>query len=153
MDVSHEQGIVLKEDSAFPITLEADRGIGAFARAFEYYSGVGPWVEEAKRLGFDVLLNEHRVIRRGDGVLLLAGVTDSSAGGFVPAHASDPHKAIAGSPPADVRILLAHQPRSLYEAGGNRAAKIAPGIHLRRYGDLGRQFSGGGDGYPGHGDE
>ena len=82
----------------------------------EYYSGVGPWVEEAKRLGFDVLLNEHRVIRRGDGVLLLAGVTDSSAGGFVPAHASDPHKAIAGSPPADVRILLAHQPRSLYEA-------------------------------------
>ena len=82
----------------------------------EYYSGVGPWVEEAKRLGFDVLLNEHRIIRRGDGVILLAGVTDASAGGFVPAHASDPHKAIAGSPASDVRILLAHQPRSLYEA-------------------------------------
>jgi hypothetical protein len=93
---------------------------GRYGRYFitgnhEYYSGALPWVEEAKRLGFDVLLNEHRIIRQGDGTIVLAGVTDTSAGGFVPAHRSDPHKAIAGAPKADVKILLAHQPKSLYE--------------------------------------
>jgi hypothetical protein len=90
----------------------------------EYYSGAEPWVEEAKRLGFDVLLNEHRVLRHGNATILLAGVTDSSAGQFVPSHASDPHKAIAGAPPSDVKILLAHQPRSLYEA-------VKAGFHLQ----------------------
>jgi len=94
---------------------------GRYGRYFitgnhEYYSGALPWVEEAQRLGFDVLLNEHRVIRQGGGTIVLAGVTDTSAGGFIPGHRSDPHKAIAGAPTADVRILLAHQPKSLYES-------------------------------------
>ncbi len=93
---------------------------GRFGRYFitgnhEYYSGALPWIEEARRLGFDVLLNEHRVIRQGGGTIVLAGVTDSSAGGFIPGHRSDPHRAIAGAPAADVKILLAHQPKSLYE--------------------------------------
>ena len=82
----------------------------------EYYSGALPWVEEARRMGFDVLINEHRILKHGGKNILLAGVTDSSAGQFVPAHASDPHKAIANAQPADVRILLAHQPRSVFEA-------------------------------------
>jgi len=82
----------------------------------EYYSGALAWCEEARQLGFDVLLNEHRIITRGTGSLLLAGVTDVSGGQFVPEHRSDPHRAIAGAPRADVRVLLAHQPRSLYES-------------------------------------
>jgi predicted MPP superfamily phosphohydrolase len=94
---------------------------GRYGRYFitgnhEYYSGALPWIEEAKRLGFDVLLNEHRVIRQGGGAIVLAGVTDTSAGGFIPGHRSDPYRAIAGAPAADVRILLAHQPKSLYES-------------------------------------
>ena len=93
---------------------------GRYGRYFitgnhEYYSGALPWIEEAKSLGFDVLLNEHSVIRQGGGTIVLAGVTDTSAGGFITEHRSDPHKAIAGAPAADVRILLAHQPKSLYE--------------------------------------
>jgi predicted MPP superfamily phosphohydrolase len=93
---------------------------GRYGRYFitgnhEYYSGALPWIEEAQSLGFDVLLNEHRVIRQGGGSIVLAGVTDSSGGGFIPSHRSDPHKAIAGAPTADVRILLAHQPKSVYE--------------------------------------
>ena len=93
---------------------------GRYGRFFitgnhEYYSGALPWVEEAKRLGFDVLLNEHRVIRQGGGTIVLAGVTDTSAGGFIPGHRSDPHRAVAGAPRADVKILLAHQPKSVYE--------------------------------------
>jgi hypothetical protein len=82
----------------------------------EYYSGVEPWVEEADRLGFTVLNNEHRVIQKGDGRILLAGVTDFSGGQFAPSHASNPVKAVENAPASDVRILLAHQPKSLYQA-------------------------------------
>lgn len=79
----------------------------------EYYSGAEAWVEEAKRLGFDVLMNEHRVIHRNGDRIVLAGVTDVSAKDFVPAHRSDPVAAFDGAPDGLVRLLLAHQPRSL----------------------------------------
>ncbi len=82
----------------------------------EYYSGAEQWVEEAKRLDFTVLLNEHRVIRRGAGSLLMAGITDYSGGNFIKSHTSDPAKAFAGAPKCDARILLAHQPKSLRAA-------------------------------------
>ena len=82
----------------------------------EYYSGVESWTEQARRLGFDVLVNESRQIDCGSGRIVLAGVTDFSAGELVPDHASDPAKALAASDGADVRILLAHQPRSIEAA-------------------------------------
>ena len=82
----------------------------------EYYSGVIDWVEEVRRLGFSVLLNEHHIIKCGKGKMLLAGVTDYRGGNFLPNHRSDPLKAMAASPPADVKILLAHQPKSIFEA-------------------------------------
>ena len=106
----------LREHVAPMAELSAPHGRYFITGNHEYYSGAGPWVEEAKRLGFDVLLNENRIIRHGDGTILLSGVTDFSAGQFLPAHASDPRKALAAAAPVDIRILLAHQPRSLYEA-------------------------------------
>lgn len=87
----------------------------------EYYSGAQPWIDELRRLGLTVLLNEHVVIRQpgsssdageASGALVLAGVTDYSAAHFDPAHRSDPEAALRGAPPAAVRVLLAHQPRS-----------------------------------------
>ena len=85
----------------------------------EYYSGAAAWVNELRRLGVAVLMNQHVVLRRGDAQLVLAGVTDYSAGQFDRGQASDPKRALAGSPPeAAVRVLLAHQPRSA--AGGGR---------------------------------
>jgi predicted MPP superfamily phosphohydrolase len=79
----------------------------------EYYSGVVPWMAELERLGIKVLHNEHVVIDRADSQLVLAGVTDYSAGHFDVTHRSDPSAAMAGAPPgAGVRVLLAHQPRS-----------------------------------------
>jgi predicted MPP superfamily phosphohydrolase len=79
----------------------------------EYYSGVGPWLVELRRLGIRVLHNEHVVIERDGAKLVLAGVPDYSAGHFDAAHRSDPQAALAGAPAdAAVKILLAHQPRS-----------------------------------------
>jgi predicted MPP superfamily phosphohydrolase len=78
----------------------------------EYYSGAAAWVAELRRIGVTALMNEHVVVRRGEASIVIAGVTDYSAGHFDPAQASDPRAALAGSPQAAVRVLLAHQPRS-----------------------------------------
>ena len=81
----------------------------------EYYSGAHAWIDELRRLGMTVLLNEHVVIAAAGEIakpLVLAGVTDFSAGQFDPAHRSDALRALAGAPLEAVRVLLAHQPRS-----------------------------------------
>lgn len=114
----------LKDDVAPLAQLEAPQGKFFITGNHEYYSGVEPWIEEARRLGFTVLLNEHAVIRRGNSSLLLAGITDYTGGQFSPRHASDPKAAVEGAPVCDVRILLAHQPRSLYAA-------LPLGFHLQ----------------------
>jgi predicted MPP superfamily phosphohydrolase len=85
----------------------------------EYYSGAIDWVRQVRRLGFTVLLNEHRMIARGSARLLLAGVTDYRGGNFFPDHRSDPKKAMGPDPEADVKILLAHQPKNIFEAAGS----------------------------------
>ncbi len=56
----------------------------------EYYSGVTAWVAELRRLGVNVLLNEHVVLRHNDGALVIAGVTDHSGHHFDESHRSDP---------------------------------------------------------------
>jgi len=82
----------------------------------EYYSGVGSWCQKMRELGAQVLLNSHQLIRRGDATLLVAGVTDYSAHRMIPAHASDPAKALEGAQKHDAKILLAHQPKSCHAA-------------------------------------
>jgi len=82
----------------------------------EYYSGVLPWCDKAKELGFDVLNNESRTIVKNSQKIILAGVTDVSGGGFLPEHKSDPVKALNGKSINSTKILLAHQPRSIFEA-------------------------------------
>ena len=96
--------------------LTAPLGVYFCTGNHEYYSGVESWTGEARRLGFDVLINEGRQIDFGGGRIALAGTTDFSAGEMVPGHESDPGKALASSDGADVRILLAHQPRSIEAA-------------------------------------
>ena len=101
----------------------------------EYYSGAHAWIVELRRLGLLVLMNEHVVLQHGTSALVVAGVADHSAHHFDPAHRSDPQAAIAGAPAeAQVRLLLAHQPRS-----AEAAAKA--GFHLQLSGHThGGQF-------------
>lgn len=75
----------------------------------EYYWDPSGWTEELERLGLTPLSNEHRLLVRGHGRLLLAGIPDRSVD-------PDPHRALAGAPESDVRVLLAHQPQSAYAA-------------------------------------
>ena len=81
----------------------------------EYMYGAKEWMQEMERMGFTVLMNDHRLISRGRALLHVGGVADYSAPSWG-SHASSPTKAMGGGSTADVKILLAHQPRSVYEA-------------------------------------
>ena len=97
--------------------LRASDGVFFVTGNHEYYSGADEWVAEVRRLGVTVLLNQHVLVQRGDACLMIAGVTDFSAHQFNPAQRSDPQRAAAGAGhEVDVRVLLAHQPRSAPEA-------------------------------------
>ena len=82
----------------------------------EYYSGVKQWVDHVDKLGFRVLNNEHVIIKKGEKQIVLAGVTDLESINMDPANASDPTAAIQGAPEDSYKILLAHQPRSIFKA-------------------------------------
>ena len=113
VDGSVEQ---LRDDVAPLADLKAPHGLYFITGNHEYYSGVKQWIDETARLGFKVLLNEHVIIERGQASMMLAGVTDFTGGQFSKEHISDPHKAMAGSDNCDFKVLLAHQPRSIFEA-------------------------------------
>ena len=101
----------------------------------EYYHGAAAWIDELRRLGIKVLVNQHVVLEHGGAALVVAGVADTSAHHFIPHHRSDPSVAIAGAPAhASVRVLLAHQPRSA-------PAAADAGFHLQLSGHThGGQF-------------
>lgn len=83
----------------------------------EYYSGAAAWVEELRRLGIDVLQNQHVVLHHEGTPFVLAGVTDFTAHHFDERQRSDPEAALAGAPShTALKILLAHQPRSAHAA-------------------------------------
>jgi hypothetical protein len=115
--------------------LKARYGVFLVTGNHEYYSGARAWIEEFRRLGLQVLLNEHVVIWHRGAPLVVAGVTDYSAHHFNPAQRSDPTAALAGAPDdAAARILLAHQPRSA-------AAAVTAGFDLQLSGHThGGQF-------------
>ncbi len=115
----------LREHVAPLARLRARHGTFVVTGNHEYYAGAHAWIAELKRLGLKVLLNEHVVLQTRsvhgaqtdeevlESMLLVAGVTDYTAGHFDTAHASDPRQALHDAPPlVSTRILLAHQPRS-----------------------------------------
>lgn len=102
----------LAEHTAPLAGLRARHGSFFVTGNHEYYSNAPEWVDEERRLGLKVMLNEHVVLDHDGAPLLIAGVTDYSGGHFDPAHRSDPRAAMASAPAGVPSVLLAHQPRS-----------------------------------------
>ncbi|MBS0453081.1 MAG: metallophosphoesterase [Proteobacteria bacterium] len=109
--------------------LKARHGTYVVTGNHEYYAGAHAWVDELRRLGLNVLMNEHVVLQTQnvsgaqtdeevhESALVVAGVTDYTAGHFDQTHASDPEGAVRDAPPqVHTRVLLAHQPRSAIAA-------------------------------------
>ena len=82
----------------------------------EYYSGAEKWLDETDRMGFTNLVNEHDLISINNETITLAGVTDFRAHQIIPSHKSNPKNALRGSKDQKVKILLAHQPSSIFKA-------------------------------------
>lgn len=106
----------LQDDVAPLRALAAPHGVWFVTGNHEYYSGVTPWMKEVSRLGMNVLHNEHQIISQDGNRIVLAGVTDWSGGGFSKDHTSNPAQAIHNAPEDAIRILLAHQPKTIFEA-------------------------------------
>ena len=82
----------------------------------EYYSGVDRWLDKTDQLGFSNLLDSHEIIKKGDGEITLGGVTDYRSSTIKSSHKSDAKLAFNKAPENIPKILLAHQPWSIYNA-------------------------------------
>ncbi len=110
-DVVDGDVATLREHVAPLQLLRAREGVALVLGNHELYSGAPAWVQEFRRLGLRVLLNEHFLVARGGATVAVAGVTDYTTARFHPDWACDPHAAIRGAgAAADLRLLLAHQP-------------------------------------------
>ena len=82
----------------------------------EYYSGAERWLDETDRMGFTNLVNDNKLITIKDQNIALAGVNDYRAHQIIPSHRSNPQAALKGINSDKVKILLAHQPSSIFKA-------------------------------------
>ena len=82
----------------------------------EYYSGVDQWLDKTDDYGLTNLIDSHEIITKGSGSITLGGVTDYRSSSIKPEHKSDPEKAFYGAPENIPKILLAHQPWSIFDA-------------------------------------
>ncbi|MBD2750692.1 metallophosphoesterase [Microvirga sp. BT688] len=95
--------------------LHARDGVWVIPGNHEYFFDYGRWMRHYASLGMRVLANDHAVLKRGDGELVLVGVTDLSASGSK-YPAPDLAAAVAGAPSDAPILLLDHQPRNAAKA-------------------------------------
>jgi predicted MPP superfamily phosphohydrolase len=114
-------------DAVAPLgALRARHGVYFVTGNHEYYSGAAEWIDELSRLGIHVLRNQRVSIGDGASSFDLAGVDDRSSsrfGGLEPASALA--KALDGRDGKRELVLLAHQPRSFFDA-----APLGVGLQL-----------------------
>ena len=106
----------LREHVAPLAQLKAKYGVFFVTGNHEYYSGAEEWCTELKRLGIRVLRNERVSIGDDSASFDLAGVDDHSARGHAEGHGENVPQALHGRDPARELVLLAHQPRTIFEA-------------------------------------
>ncbi len=97
--------------------LRAGHGVFFVTGNHEYFSDPVSWLNELPRLGIRVLRNERISIGNGTSSFDLAGIDDRSAvhyGGLDTRQALT--QALAGRDPRRELVLLAHQPRMLFDA-------------------------------------
>jgi uncharacterized protein len=115
----------MRRDDIAPLSgLNARDGVLTVPGNHEYFFDVDRWLEHFPSLNMRILANEHAVIERGAGRLVIAGVTDLSAR-FTGAVEPDLARALTGAPDQAPVILLDHQPRLAH-----RAAEMGVALQL-----------------------
>ena len=80
----------------------------------EYYSGVDRWLDETDRLGMTNLINSKTIIERQGSEICIAGITDFRAHQIKKSHRSNPKSALNNVRKNVPKIVLAHQPNSIF---------------------------------------
>ena len=101
--------------------LHARDGVWVIPGNHEYFFGYDEWMGQYASMGMQVLANDHTVLTRAGGALVLAGVTDLSAS-RTRNPAPDLHAALAGVPSDAPIVLLDHQPRDAAHAAARGVA-------------------------------
>jgi uncharacterized protein len=104
--------------------LSAPDGVLVIPGNHEYFFDYRAWMDHYASLGMRVLENDHVVLERDGGRLVVAGVTDLSASRS-PYPAPDLAAALKGVPQDVTVILLDHQPRE-----ARRAATLGVALQL-----------------------
>lgn len=112
--------------------LSAPDGVYAIPGNHEYFFDYAAWMRHLNGMGIAMLPNRHRVLRRGEGRLVLAGVTDLSAPSVGQA-GPDLAAALAGAPRGVPVFLLDHQPREARKAA---AAGVAVQVSGHTHGGM-----------------
>ncbi len=94
--------------------LRAKDGVFFITGNHEYYSGADAWIAHLTSLGIRVLRNERVAIR--EGAFDLAGVDDTSSKSFGNGHGQDVARAMRDRDPSRAVVLLAHQPKAIFDA-------------------------------------
>ena len=90
--------------------LRAPLGVHYVTGNHEYFWGAEGWKDQFSGMGFEVLSNEHRLMRYKGARLLVMGVDDPTASRFGADGGPDLARAMQGAPEADYTLFLAHQP-------------------------------------------
>lgn len=107
--------------------LQAGQGVFFVTGNHEYYSGADEWLAETTRLGMKNLRNERVRVGSADASFDLAGIDDASAHRFGHGHGADVSKAVAGRDPARELVVLAHQPKAIFDVASEGAGLMLSG--------------------------
>ena len=81
----------------------------------EYIHGGSIWERKLDSLGFNVLHNSNQILSINGKKVLVGGVPDKMVSRFIKTKKSLPDLALKTSESVDYKILLAHQPSSIYD--------------------------------------
>jgi predicted MPP superfamily phosphohydrolase len=96
--------------------LHARWGVFFVTGNHEYYAGADAWCAEFRRLGIRTLHGERVTVGDGRHGFDLAGVDDLEARRFTGGAGTDLGATLAGRDPSRALVLLAHQPRVVFDA-------------------------------------
>jgi uncharacterized protein len=105
--------------------LRAPEGVFAVLGNHDYWIHRDQMIRTIEQAGIDMLVNEHRILRRGRAELCLAGVDDYWSEDPGP----DLAAALAGVPESACRILLAHNPDYVEDLTGTPRVDLALSGH------------------------
>lgn len=117
----------LRKEASLLSDLKAPRGVYLVTGNHEYYSGANAWIQEYESYGIRVLRNENISIKGEDGSFRIVGIDDYHGRRIQPGHGPNLEKALSNIPMTEETVLLAHQPKAVYEAAKHGVGLVLSG--------------------------